>query len=119
MFDFLSAKFSSIFSRLRSETKLTESNIQEALKQAFHALLEADVPHEVVEKFTAEVSSEVLGTKVLSSLRPSELFLKIVHDKMLQFMGGSSQHRPFPLISLQWLWLWVYKAQVKRRPLQS
>ena len=76
MFDFLSQKFSSIFSHFKGESKLTEANIQEALAKVHDALLEADVPYDVVEKFSQEISKEVVGTKLTASLRPSEMLLK-------------------------------------------
>lgn len=90
MFDFLSQKFSSIFSGFTREKKLTQENIQEALTKVHDALLEADVPYEVIEKFIEEVKKEVLGAKLTASLKPSEMLLKIVHDKLLSFMGGAS-----------------------------
>ncbi len=95
MFDFLSQKFSSIFSHFKADTKLTEANIQEALTKVHDALLEADVPYEVVEKFIQEVGQEVVGTKLTASLRPSEMLLKVVHDKLLAFMGGTSSDQGF------------------------
>lgn len=90
MFDFLSEKFSSIFTRLTGQHKLTESNIAEALEKVRHALLEADVPQHVVETFLQELSTQVMGQKVLSSLKPGEQLIKIVHDKLVQFLGGQS-----------------------------
>lgn len=95
MFDFLSQKFFSIFAHFKGESKLTEANIQEALKKVHDALLEADVPYEVVEKFSAEIGQEVVGKKLTASLRPSEMLLKIVHDKLLAFMGGTSAQEGF------------------------
>ena len=95
MFDFLSNKFSSIFSRFKADTRLTEENIQDALTKVHDALLEADVPYEVVEQFIKEVRQEVVGTKLVSSVKPSEMLLKIVHDKLLSFMGGASGEGAF------------------------
>ncbi len=91
MFDFLSQKFSSIFSRLKEQSTLTEANMQEALSKVRDALLEADVPYEVIEQFTQEVKAEAVGKKVTASLRPSEMLLKVVHDKLLQFLGGTTE----------------------------
>lgn len=100
MFDFLSQKFSSLFSRLEGAQKLTEENIQEAIDQVQEALLEADVPYNVVQSFTHSVKSEVVGTKIVASLKPSEQLLKIVQDKIVTFLGGdvSSFNFSFPSV---------------------
>lgn len=90
MFDFLSEKFSSLFSRLTGQDKLTERNMDQALSKVHDALLEADVPYDVVQSFIAQVKQEVVGQKVLTSLKPSEHLMKIVHDKILQFLGGQA-----------------------------
>lgn len=93
MFDFLSEKFSSIFSRITGKSHLTEQNIHEALEKVKEALLEADVPYKVVETFTASIKQEVLGQKVLTSLKPDEQFIKIVHDKIQQFLSDSDEKK--------------------------
>lgn len=90
MFDFLSQKFSSIFSPLRDSRKLTENNIQEALGQVQEALLEADVPYNVVQHFIQSLKDEVIGQRVAAALKPSEQLLKIVQDKIIAFLGGDS-----------------------------
>jgi signal recognition particle subunit SRP54 len=89
MFDFLSQKFSSLFSGL-NETKLTEKNIQDALVQVQDALLEADVPYNVVQSFTQSLKDEVIGQKITASLKPAEQFLKIVQDKIIIFLGSEA-----------------------------
>lgn len=95
MFDFLSKKFSSIFSRLTGQDRLTEKNIDEALTKVHDALLEADVPYEVVQNFIEQVKQEVLGKKIFASLKPSEQLMKIVHDKILQFLSGQATENLF------------------------
>jgi signal recognition particle subunit SRP54 len=90
MFDFLSKQFSSIFNRITGQDRLTESNMDQTLGKVHDALLEADVPYEVVQAFIKEVKQEALGKKVLSSLKPAEQLLKVVHDKLLQFLGGTT-----------------------------
>lgn len=90
MFDFLSKKFSSVFSYITGQHKLTEKNIDDTLLNVEDTLLQADVPYEVVKDFIAEVKQEVIGKKVFASLKPSELLMKIVHDKILKFLGGAS-----------------------------
>lgn len=91
MFDFLSNKFSNLFSRLTGHNRLTEQNMQETLQKVKDSLLEADVPYVVVETFLHEVSQEVIGQKVLTaSLKPGEHLIKIIHDKLIAFLGGST-----------------------------
>ena len=88
MFDFLSQKFSSIFSKLTGKAKLTEENIEEALQKVQDALIGADVPYDIVQEFTQSVKTEVLGQKVTKALKPGEQFIKIVHERLLAFLGG-------------------------------
>lgn len=95
MFDFLSNKLSSLFSGLSSQSRLTESSIADALKQVHDALLEADVPYDVVETFINELKAEVVGTKLTASLKPSELLMKLVHDKIVAFLSGGSSEPAF------------------------
>ncbi len=88
MFDFLSKKFSSVFSRLTGKGALTEKNIQEALEKVRDALLEADVPQKLVQEFIQSIQKEVVGQKVTASLKPGEQFIKVVHERLLHFLGG-------------------------------
>lgn len=88
MFDFLSNKFSSIFSHLTGKGKLTESDIDRVLDQVKDALIEADVPLALVQTFCDDIKKEVAGQKVLASLKPSEHLIKVVHDRLKAFLGG-------------------------------
>ncbi len=90
MFDFLSQKFSSIFSGLEGAKRLTEGNIQESLNQVQEALLEADVPYNVVQTFIAAVKNDVIGREVIASLKPAEQLLSIVQAKIVEFLGGDN-----------------------------
>ena len=89
MFDFLSRKFSEIVNKLTDGGKLTEANIAQALELVRDALLEADVPYELVNAFVASVKQDALGKKVLASVKPGEQFVKIVYDQLVAFMGGA------------------------------
>jgi signal recognition particle subunit SRP54 len=89
VFDFLSEKFSSIFSTITGKTHLTHANMQQALEKVREALLQADVPYNVVEQFIAEVTAESVGKKILSSLKPGDQLIKIVHEKLKAFLGGA------------------------------
>jgi signal recognition particle subunit SRP54 len=89
MFDFLSQKFSSLFSVFGDSQKLTEQNIQETLDSVEQALLEADVPYNVVQTFIASVKMDVVGQKVVNALKPAEQLMMIVQRKIVEFLGGS------------------------------
>lgn len=88
MFDFLSQKITSVFSRLSQNSTVSEEQIQQTLQQVSDALLEADVPFEVVTSFVDSVKKEVVGKKVIASLKPAELLVKVVYDSLLNFFGG-------------------------------
>lgn len=90
MFDFLSNKFSSLFEKLSGQRTITEQNIQDTLTQVKESLLEADVPYDLIEQFVDSVKTEVMGQKVLSSLKPGEQLVKVVHERLLHFLGGKS-----------------------------
>ena len=90
MFDFLSKKFASIFSRI-GKIHLIEDNIQETVQTVVDALLEADVPHDLAQAFARDLQQEVIGKQIAKSLKPGEQFVKIVHDRLKQFLGGEGQ----------------------------
>lgn len=89
MFDFLSKKFSSIFSHLRGNAQLSEADVRTALERIKDAFLEADVPYGLVQEFSQEIEQEAIGQKlVTSSIKPVEQLMKLVQDKMIHFFGG-------------------------------
>ncbi|HOE95642.1 MAG TPA: signal recognition particle protein [Candidatus Sumerlaeota bacterium] len=90
MFDQLGEKFEGLFKKLRGETRLTEDNIQEAVREVRMALLEADVNFKVVRDFVAAVREKALGAEVLRAVRPGQQFIKIVHDELVAMMGGAA-----------------------------
>ncbi|MFH1831896.1 MAG: signal recognition particle protein [bacterium] len=94
MFDFLSQKFSGVLGWLKDRGRLTEENINQAIGQVREALLEADVPLSVVEDFLAQIKNEIVGDKVQSALNPGQQCIKIVHDKVLDFLGGKNALPP-------------------------
>jgi len=89
MFESLSEKLSRTFKKLRGQGKLTEKNIQEALKEVRMALLEADVNYKVVKKFVEDIRESAMGQDVLDSLTPGQQFIKIVNEELIRLMGGS------------------------------
>jgi len=91
MFENLSTKLDSIFKKLRGHGKLTEQNIQEALKEVRIALLEADVNFKVVKDFIQQVQGRAVGQEVMGSLTPAQQLIKIVKEEMTSLMGGEEQ----------------------------
>jgi signal recognition particle subunit SRP54 len=92
MFEGLSEKFQNIFSGMRKKGKLDEADIKAANKQIKLALLEADVNFKVVKSFTKAVGERAKGEEVLKSLTPSQQYIKIVKDEMINMLGGEEQH---------------------------
>ncbi|MGB3095472.1 MAG: signal recognition particle protein [Candidatus Deferrimicrobiaceae bacterium] len=91
MFENLSEKFQGVLKKLRGHGRISEGNIEEALREVRLALLEADVNYKVVKEFTAAVRSKALGAEVMASLSPDQHFIKIVHDGMASMMGGEAK----------------------------
>lgn len=88
MFDFLSHKIASVFSGLSRNSTISEENIKQTLEQIHDSLLEADVPFDVVTSFIDTIKKEIIGKKVIGSLKPGEHLVKVVHDSLLSFFGG-------------------------------
>ncbi len=88
MLDHLSDRLQSIFKNLRGEGRLSEKNIEEALREIRIALLEADVNYAVVKSFIKRVKNLSLGSDVLSSLTPGQQVIKIVRDELIALLGG-------------------------------
>ncbi len=91
MFEDLSDKFQGVLKKMRGHGRISEGNIEEALREVRLALLEADVNYKVVKDFTAAVKEKALGVEVMASLSPDQHFIKIVHDEMAKMMGGEGQ----------------------------
>src|SRR5512136_1182369 len=87
MFESLTTKLDEIFKRLRGHGKLTEENIQEALKEVRVALLEADVNFRVVKDFIQSVQGRAIGQEVMASLTPAQQLIKIVKEEMNSLLG--------------------------------
>ena len=88
-FESLSDKLSSIFKKLRGQSRLTEKNMEDMLKEIRVALLEADVNFRVVKEFTNNVKEKAVGQDVLSKLNPSQMIVKIVHDELVELLGSN------------------------------
>lgn len=91
MFENLTDRLEGVFKKLRGHGKLTEDNIQEAMREVRMALLEADVNFTVVKEFVAAVTEKAVGQEVLSSLSPGQQVVKIVHDELVALLGGQTE----------------------------
>jgi signal recognition particle subunit SRP54 len=90
VFENLAGKLQEAFRKLRSRGKLTERDVDAALREVRVALLEADVNFKVVKGFIEKVRTRAVGEEVLSSLTPGQQVVKIVHDELTGLMGGES-----------------------------
>ncbi len=92
MFDALSDRLESAWKKLRGQDKISETNIQEALREVRRALLEADVNLQVVKDFVEEVRLKAQGSEVVAGVRPDQQFIKVVYDQLVEVMGET--HSP-------------------------
>ncbi len=89
-FEGLSEKLSAAFKRLKNKGKLTEADVKEAMREVRLALLEADVNYKVAKDFTAAVSGRAVGEKVMESLTPAQMVIKLVNEELVKLMGGEA-----------------------------
>ncbi|MBR5852147.1 MAG: signal recognition particle protein [Bacteroidaceae bacterium] len=90
MFENLSERLERSLKILKGEGRITEVNVAETLKDVRKALLDADVNYKVAKTFTDTVKNKAIGQNVLTSLHPSQLMVKIVHDELTALMGGET-----------------------------
>jgi signal recognition particle subunit SRP54 len=88
MFENLSDRLDRAFKLLKGEGKITDINVAETVKDIRKALLDADVSYKVAKTFTDDVKKKALGQDVLNSVKPGQMMTKIVHDELVQLMGG-------------------------------
>ena len=88
MFEYMGDRLSKAIKNIRGLGKITEDNINDAMKEIRLALLEADVNYMVVKEFVASVKEKALGMEVEKSLKPDEVFIKIVKDELVSLLGG-------------------------------
>ncbi len=88
-FEGLSDRLEAAFKKLRSKGSLTEADVKEAMREVRLALLEADVNYKVAKDFTASVTERAIGAKVMESLTPSQMVIKIVNEELTNLMGGT------------------------------
>src|ERR687896_2241632 len=95
MFDQLSDRLQETLADVRSRGKLTEADVDKAMREIRLALLEADVNFKVVKQFTAQVKERCLGAGVLESLDPGQQVVKIVNEELASLMGGAGRDLAF------------------------
>ena len=98
-FESLSDRFQAIVKKVRGQSRLTEANMEEMLKEIRVALLEADVNFRVVKEFVSQVKEKALGQQVLTKVSPGQMLVKIVHDELEELLGAdqsevSLTHKP-------------------------
>ena len=90
MFNSLGDRFKDIFKKVSGQGKLTEANMKEALREVRLALLEADVNYGVAKNFVAKIRDKALGEEVISGVNPTQQFIKIVNDELVEVLGGTN-----------------------------
>ncbi|MCB9845453.1 MAG: signal recognition particle protein [Phycisphaeraceae bacterium] len=96
MFDRLTDSFHGLFRKISGKAAISESNVREAMEDVRTSLLEADVHYDVVESFCASVLEDALGERVLKSVRPGEQMVAIVHERLIDFLGGPESEASAP-----------------------
>ena len=91
MFESLGDRLTNVVNKIKGYGKITEENISEITRELRLALLEADVNYQVVKEFINNVKEKALGEEVSNSLKPSELFIKIVKDELVELLGGEKK----------------------------
>ncbi|MBQ7659725.1 MAG: signal recognition particle protein [Alphaproteobacteria bacterium] len=104
MFDALTDRLGAVFKKITSRGVLSEDDIENAMREIRVALLEADVSLPVVKEFIAQVKGQALGEKVVRSIQPGQMVVKIVHDELVKLLGeGSTElnlNAPAPVVVL-------------------
>ena len=91
MFDSLTERLGEVFTRLTKRGALSEDDVAEALREVRVALLEADVALPVVKDFVKEVQARAVGADVLKSVTPGQMVIKVVHDHLIEMLGGETE----------------------------
>ena len=91
MFESLGDRLQSAVNKIKGYGKITESNISDVIREIRLALLEADVNYKVVKEFVNTVKEKALGEEVAKSLKPGEMFVKILKDELVELLGGNKE----------------------------
>ena len=97
MFANLAERLQDTFKKMRGKGRLTEADVNEALREVRLALLEADVNFKVVKNFVARIKERAVGQELLSSLNPAQHVIKIVHDELTTLMEAPTAKLIWPL----------------------
>ena len=87
-FEGLSEKLKGIVNKLKGKSRITEADVKEITREVKLALLEADVNYKIVKDFTNKIGEKALGQDVLKSLTPGQQIIKIVHEELVELLGG-------------------------------
>lgn len=90
MFEGLSEKILNSVKKIKGQSQISDSNIEDVIKEIRLSLLEADVNFKVVKNFIDRVKAKAIGTEVISNVNPGQMFTKIVHDELVQTLGGGA-----------------------------
>lgn len=90
MFEMLTERLNGVFKQLRSRGRLSEANIDDAMREVRRALLEADVNYKVTRSFIARIKERAIGQEVLKSITPGQQVVKVVHDELIALMGNQN-----------------------------
>src|ERR1700738_1407747 len=90
MLEALGERLGAIFDRLANRGRLTESDVAEVLREVRVALLEADVALPVAKEFVNAIKEKAVGSDVFTSLTPAQTVIKLVHDELVELMGGAA-----------------------------
>ena len=91
MFENLSSKITSAMRTLKGNGRITDVNVAATVKEIRRALMDADVNYKVAKEITDRIKEQALGQKILISVEPGQLLVKIVHEELTQLMGGVKQ----------------------------
>ncbi|MDD3630382.1 MAG: signal recognition particle protein, partial [Bacteroidales bacterium] len=90
MFDNLSDRLEQAFKKIKGQGRISEINISETLKEIRRALVDADVNYKIAKSFTDNVKNKAIGQQVIKSVSPGQMMIKIVHDELVDLMGGQA-----------------------------
>jgi len=90
MFDNLSDRLEQAFKKIKGQGRISEINISETLKEIRRALVDADVNYKIAKSFTENVKNKAIGQQVIKSVSPGQMMIKIVHDELVDLMGGQA-----------------------------
>lgn len=119
MFENLTGRLGDVFGKLRGRGALSEADVDDALREVRRALLEADVALPVVKDFIDKVKPRAIGADVLKSVTPGQQVIKIVHDELIEMLGGTGDTslslQAAPPVAIMMIGLQV-RARQPRRP---